>query len=101
MKQRTARLAAIALLLSIPVALVVLLSASYSSLHPRCGLLPSRQDPFLDNSGRCFQKVSWHLGNARRTWGETYGFKLGRVYVTLGVKHINPRVTFKEADEDD
>jgi hypothetical protein len=48
-----------------------------------------------------FQKGNWHFGNATRTWGETYGVKLNRFYLSLSVKHINPLVSRKEAREAD
>jgi hypothetical protein len=63
------------------------------------GVLPSPKDQYLDGSGRMFQKGSWHLGNATRTWGETYGIKFDRFYLTLSVKHINSSVSEKDAHE--
>ncbi len=44
---------------------------SRSSVSFRCGVLSKANDPYLDGSGHVLQRVSWHLGNATRTWGET------------------------------
>jgi hypothetical protein len=82
--------------------LTVLWDASdHSSVIFRCGLLGRANDPYLDGSGRTFQRCTWHLGVGTRTWGETYGFKVRRVYVSMQVKHINPRLTAREAREDE
>ena len=75
------------------------LYVSNGSLHVSCGLLPTANDEYLDNSGHVFQKVSWHLGNARRTWGETYGLKVRRAYFSVAVTHVNPGVSAEEANE--
>ena len=80
---------------------LVALYANHGSLEFRCGRLPAANDPYLDGTGRVFQTVSWHLGNATRTWGETYGVKIGRCYVSMGVTHINPLITVRAAREDD
>ena len=79
----------------------LLLYANHGSVSVRCGLLATATDLYLDGSGRTFQKCSWHLGIGTRTWGETYGFKVRRVYVSLGVRHINPRLSPGEAREDE
>ncbi len=80
---------------------VVALYANHGSLAFQLGRLPTANDQYLDGTGRVFQTGSWHLGNATRTWGETYGVKIGRCYVTMEVTHINPLVTAREAREDD
>jgi hypothetical protein len=72
---------------------------NHGSLGVRCGLLATSGDQFLDGSRRVFQKCSWHLGDGTRTWGETYGVKVSRLYLTVEVKHTNPRVTPAEAKE--
>ena len=77
----------------------VVLRATYTSLGLNCGLLPTENDSFLDGSGEALQKCSWHLGNGRRTWGETYGVKVKRAYVSLQVMHRNPDVSESEARE--
>jgi len=77
----------------------VALYVSNGSLHLSCGLLPTAKDEYLDNSGRVLQSISWHLGNGRRTWGETYGLKLSRAYLTVQVTHLDPGVTEEEANE--
>ena len=103
MKQKLLKLAACGLAaaaLAVAV-LVVALYANHGSLAFQWGRLPTSNDPYLDGTGRVFQTGSWHLGNATRTRGETYGVKIGRCYVTLGVTHINPLVTAREAHEDD
>jgi len=74
---------------------------NHSSLGIRCGLLATANDPYLDGSRKPFQKCSWHIGNATRTWGETYGLKLRRLYVSLEVRHCNPRITPDEARENE
>ena len=43
-------------------------------------LLAAVSDPYLDGSGKVFQKCSWHLGNRTHAWGETYGFKTRRLF---------------------
>jgi len=75
------------------------LYASNGSLHVCCGLLPTAKDEYLDNSGRVFQSLSWHFGNARRTWGETYGLKISRAYLSVQVTHVNPSISGEEANE--
>jgi hypothetical protein len=77
------------------------LYAKHGSVAFRCGILATANDQYLDNSGRMFQECSWHLGIGTRTWGETYGLKVRRVYVTMEIKHINPRLTPSEAREDE
>lgn len=74
---------------------------NHGSLGIRCGLLAITSDPCLDGSRKLFQKCSWHLGNATRTWGETYGLKLRRLYLSLEVRHTNPRITPDEATENE
>ena len=81
----------------------VALYANHGSVSFGCGLLSPANDPFgqfLDGSGRVLQQGSWHKGNATRTWGETYGIKIRRCYLTMEVTHINPRVSPAEARED-
>jgi len=65
----------------------------------RGGLLATYSDPYLDGSGKPFQRCSWHLGNGTRTWGETYGVKLGRLFLSMEVRHTNPRIIPDEAGE--
>ncbi len=60
-----------------------LLYHHHGSLGFRCGLLPTASDPYLDGSRKLFQKCSWHLGSGTRTWGETYGVKLSRLYLSM------------------
>jgi len=91
------------------LALVIAGVAVWRSLHYgdhgsfgfRCGLLAAANDPYLDGSGKVFQKGSWHLGNGTRTWGETYGLKVHRLYVSMKVGHTNPRITPREAREEE
>ncbi len=78
----------------------ILFARAHTSVGFRCGLLPAKNDPYLDGSGRALQNCDWHLGNGKRTWGETYGLKLKRVYVSVDVTHTNPNVTVVEAGED-
>jgi hypothetical protein len=78
-----------------------LLYGNHGSLGFRCGLLAAGNDPYLDGSGKVFQKCSSHLGNGTHTWGETYGFKVRRLYVSMEIGHTNPRVTPREAREDE
>ena len=73
--------------------------ANHNSDNFRCGLLGRANDPYLDGSGRTFQRCTWHIGIGTRTWGETYGFKVHRIYVSMEVKHTNLRLTPKEARE--
>jgi hypothetical protein len=75
--------------------------ANRSSARFRCGLLGRANDPYLDDSGKTFQRCTWHIGIGTRTWGETYDFKLRRVYVSMQVTHVNPRLTPREAREDE
>jgi len=82
------------------VIIACVLHGTHTSLSVHCGLLPTENDSFLDGSGQPVQKCTWHLGNARRTWGETYGVKVKRVYVSLQVRHTNPDVSESEARED-
>ena len=77
------------------------LYANHGSVSFRCGLLGTTNDPYLDGSGRIFQRGTWHHGIGTRTWGETYGIKVCRIYVSMGVKHVNLRLTPREAGEDD
>ena len=74
---------------------------SNTSFYLDAGVLASSTDEYLDGTGHVFQRGSWHLGNALRTRGLTYGIKLNRHYLTFCVKHINPRVSPKEANESD
>ena len=74
---------------------------SHGSLGIRCGLLATASDPYLDGSHKLFQECSWHIGNATRIWGETYGLKLRRLYLSLEVRHTNPRITPDEARENE
>ena len=77
----------------------VVLYANHGSLYFRCGLLPTANDEYLDGSHRTFQQCTWHLGNSTRTWGATYGFKVCRGYVSMEVKHVNPKRTAEEEGE--
>ena len=63
------------------------------------GTLPSAKSDYLDGTGHMFQRGGWHLGNALRTRGETYGIKMHRFYLTVCVKHVDPRVSPEEANE--
>jgi hypothetical protein len=87
----------------ITVLAIVIVAGVLRGTHTRfgfhCGLLPTANDSFLDGSGEAVQKCTWHLGNGRRTWGETYGVKIKRAYVTLQVMHRNPDVSESEARE--
>jgi hypothetical protein len=83
------------------VVLCGLLYVKHGSIAFRCGMLATAHDPYLDGSGRMIQECSWHLGNGTRTWGETYGFKVRRAYLSVEVKHLNPHLTRKEAKEDE
>jgi hypothetical protein len=78
---------------------VGVLYANHGSLSFHRGSLAAN-DQFLDGSGDMFQRCSWHLGNATRTWGETYGVNIFRGYVTVQVTHRNPQVTPQQASED-
>ena len=71
----------------------------HNSISFMGGFLPASHDQYLDGSGRVFQKGTWHLGNATRTWGETCGIKIGRGYVGLQVTHVNPNQTPEAANE--
>jgi hypothetical protein len=90
----------LAMLIAGMVLWLLVLHHSHGSVSFRCGLLSTANDPYLDGSGRVFQQVSWHLGNATRTRGETYGLKIHRCYLSMQVTHLNPRVTPAEAGED-
>lgn len=79
----------------------VQLYAHHGSVRFRCGLLATAKEQYLDGSGRILQRCSWHLGVGTRTWGETYGFKVYRIYISMEVKHVNLRLTPREAREDD
>lgn len=74
---------------------------SNTSFYLDAGVLATATDEYLDGTGHVFQRGSWHLGNALRTRGETYGLKVNRYYLTFCVKHINPRVSPEEAHESD
>jgi hypothetical protein len=69
-----------------------LLHHTHGSIQIWCGLLKSSEDPYLDNPQGFFQSCSWHLGNNRRTWGETYGVKVKRLYISMAVKHTIRRL---------
>ena len=58
----------------------------------RSGLLD--QDCFLDCSRSIFQSVSWHIGDATKCWGDTYGLKVGKLFWSVSVMHGRP----EEAD---
>ena len=77
------------------------LYANHGSLRLNWGVLPTVRAEFLNGSGQVFQQASWHLGNATRTWGDTYGVKIHRWYVSVQVTHLNPRITPDEAREND
>jgi hypothetical protein len=74
-------------------------SANHASISFGCGILATANDLYLDGSHNCFQQGSYHLGKGTRTWGEVYGIKVWRVYLSLGVKHTDPSVTPEEAEE--
>ncbi len=74
---------------------------NHGSLGFRCGLLASVSDPYLDGSRKPFQTCSWHLGNGTRTWGNTYGLKVHRLYFSLEIRHTNPHITPDEARENE
>lgn len=90
---------ALAVAVTVMVVFCVPLHANHGSISFRCGMLATPNDPYLDNSNRLFQQCSWHLGIGTRTWGETYGIKMRRVYVSMGVRHTNPSITPSEAGE--
>ncbi len=69
-----------------------------NSLGFRSGWL-APGDSYLDNSGRIFQKGSYHLGNGLRTTGRTFGVKLGHWYLTLWLTRVNSTVSQIEAKE--
>ena len=71
-------------------------SRRQEALFPR--VLEAEQS--LLASAATFQSGSWHFGNGTRTWGETYGIKLGRLYLGIEVKHTNPRISVTEAGDD-
>ena len=91
---------ALAMAIAVMGACFVVLFGNDSPLHLWGGLLAKTSDQYLDGSGRAFQKASWHLGNGTRTWGETYGVKVGHFYMSLSVKHVNPSLTPKQAGEE-
>jgi len=76
-----------------------LLYHNHGCLGFRCGLLATASDPYLDGFRKPYQKCSWHLGNGTRTWGETYGLEFYRLYISMEVRHTNPRITPDEARE--
>ena len=84
----------LACLLALAIAAVAvwcsLLYINHGSFGFRCGLLDAANEPYLDGSGKAFQKGSWHLGNGTHIRGETYGFKVHRLYVSMEVGHTNP-----------
>jgi hypothetical protein len=92
---------ALAVAIVVMAAWCVVLFGNHGPLHLWGGILAKATDQYLDGSGRAFQQCSWHLGNGTRTWGETYGFKVGRFYVSMSVNHVNPRLTPTEAREDE
>ena len=79
---------------------LIALHTGRGSLSVWWGILPTANDPYLDNSGRTFQTVSWHFGDGTKTWGETYGVKVFRACVSVQVTHTNPRLTPSEVGED-
>jgi hypothetical protein len=83
------------------VIVVGVLRGTHTSFGFNCSMLPTGNDSFLDGSGEALQKCTWHLGNGRRTCGETYGVKVKRAYVRLQVKHTNPDVSESETREGD
>lgn len=99
LKRLSLQLLACALTVAV-VVFCVSLYANHGSISFRCGMLATASEPYLDNSNRLFQQCSWHLGIGTRTWGETYGIKVRRVYVSMYVTHINPFLTPGEAGED-
>ena len=103
MKRVSTTVPAFLLALTISVVLIpcALLCRNHPSVGFRCGLLATASDPYLDGSRRLLQKRTWHLGNGTRTWGETYGMKYNRLYLSLELSHTNPRLTANEAREND
>lgn len=79
----------------------VQLYAHHGSVSFRYVLLGTGNEQYLDGSGRTFQRCAWHLGVGTRTWGETYGVKVVRACVSVEVTHLNPRLTPREAREDE
>jgi hypothetical protein len=49
---------------------------------------------FLDGSTSVFQSISWHMADATKCWGDTYGLKIGKLFWSLSVMHGRP----EEAD---
>jgi hypothetical protein len=75
------------------------LHANHGSIDFQWGRLATANGQDVDGSNRWFRQDSYHLGKGTRTRGEVYRIKVGRVYVSLGVEHINPNVTPSEAEE--
>src|SRR6478752_7796167 len=75
---------------------VMLSPRDHISISFGTGIL-TKPDDYLDGSNHVFQKGGFHLGNGTHVWGETYGMKVDRFYVTMGVLHTNPKVTAEEA----
>jgi hypothetical protein len=73
--------------------------ANHGSIDFRWGMLATGNGQDPDGSNRWFRQDSYHLGKGTRTRGEVYRIKVGRVYVSMGVEHINPNVTPSEAEE--
>lgn len=97
--KRSICIASITLTLAILVAALAM-HRNQVSLQVHCGLLSKGDLFFLDGSGHTFQKCTWHTGNGRRTWGETFGLKVKRAYASAQVTHTNPAVSKPEADEE-
>jgi hypothetical protein len=92
-------ISALAVAVAVVLAWGVRVYANHGSVSFRCGMLATANEQYLDDSNALFQRCSWHLGKGTRTWGETYGIKVWRVYVSLGVQHIDPSITPSEAEE--
>jgi len=75
------------------------LAASQGSISFQFGMLATPTAPYLDGSNRWFQQGRWHLGKGTRTWGETYGIKVWRIYASVGVQHTDASITPSEAEE--
>ena len=101
MKRLLLQLMVCALAVSVAVILGwgVWLYTNHGSVSFRCGMLATANEQYLDGSNGLFQQCRWHLGKGTRTWGETYGLKGWRFFVSMEVQHTDPSITPREAEE--
>jgi len=59
------------------------------SLNMSAGVLAAN-GTFLNSSRSTFQRCGWHLGDATKCWGNTYGILIGRFYWKIEVMHGRP-----------